>query len=182
MENLNKAHETLSKLKDSDVRIVYLPQMTVAAVRGLAGTGKGRMIEKFVRETGLLKIKPDARGMVTLNISNEYLKAEHYVREKEKEYEVWVSIPDDMEVLAPLTKKTFEGGLYAAHLLRNGIFEDFCFLAEWINASEKYEFDEERPSFMEILNYYNFMSNYEEDAKRDDAQSDFLLPIKKITE
>jgi len=181
MENLNKANETLSKLKDSDVRIIYLPPMTVAAVRGLAGTGKGRMIEEFVRESGLLKIKPDARGMVTLNVSKEYLKAEHYVREKEKEYECWVTIPDDMEVPAPFIKKTFEGGLYAAHLLRNGIFEDFCFLAEWINASEKYEFAEERPSFIEILNYYNFMSNYE-DAKRDDAQSDFLLPIKRIAE
>jgi hypothetical protein len=37
-------------------------------------------------------------------LSKESLKAEHYVREKEKEYEVWVSIPDDMEVPAPLTK------------------------------------------------------------------------------
>ncbi|MCL2774265.1 MAG: MerR family transcriptional regulator [Oscillospiraceae bacterium] len=188
MENLNKANETLNKLKDSDVRIVYLPPMTVAFARGLAGTKKGYTIEKFVRETGLLKIKPDARGMVADNFPKEYLKAEHFekLREKDSEYEVWVSIPDNMEVPAPLTKKTFEGGLYAAHLVRNGILEDFCFLAEWANASEKYEFDEERPFFQELLNYCNYyrvMPNYEEGAKRDDIQQgDLLLPIKKITE
>jgi DNA-binding transcriptional MerR regulator len=157
METLNKANETLNKLKDSDVRIIYLPPMTVAFARGVAGTKKGYNVEKFVRETGLLKIKPDTRGMATFNFSKEYLKSEHFetlrdkefeaLRDKEKEYEVWVSIPDDMEVPAPLTKKTFEGGLYAAHLVRNGIFEDFCFFAEWVNASEKYEFDDERPFF-----------------------------------
>jgi len=182
MNELNKANETLNKLKDSDVRIIYLPPMTVAAVRGVAGTGKGYTIEKFVRETGLLKIKPDARGMVTLNVSKEDVKAEHYVREKEKEYEVWASIPDDMEVPTPLIKKTFGGGLYAAHLVRNGISEDFCFLAEWLNANEKYEFDDERPSLVEMLNYYNYMPNYEKDAKRDGGQGDMLLPIKKIIE
>jgi len=189
MEDLNKANDTLSKLKDSDVRIVYMPPMTVAAARGVAGTGKGQMIEKFVRDTGLLKIKPDARGMVADIFSKEDLKAKHFKRLKKKEYEVWVSIPDDMEVPAPLIKKTFAGGLYAAYLVRIGIFEDWRFLAEWINASEKYELDNERPFFQELLNYCNyfkFMPNYVEDGKRyvtrDDIQADALLPIKKIAE
>jgi len=186
MENLNKANETLNKLKDSDVRIIYLPPMTVAFARGVAGTKKGYNVEKFVRETGLLKIKPDARGMVANNFSKEYLKSEHVerLREKGSEYEVWVSIPDDMEVKVPLTKKTFEGGLYAAHLVRNGILEDFCSLAEWINASEKYEFDDERLLFQELLNYGNYISNYEKDnkIKKDVIQVDLLLPIEKITE
>jgi len=185
MENLNKANETLSKLKDSDVRIVYLPPMTVAYVRGVAGTKKGDTIEKFVRETGLLKIKPDARGMVANNFSKEYLKSEHIerLRKKGSEYEVWVSIPDSMEVKAPLIKKTFEGGLYAAHLVRNGIIENFCSLAEWINASEKYEFDDERLLFQELLNYGNYISNCEKNnkIKKDVIQVDLLAPIEKIT-
>ena len=60
--------ETLQKLEDKDVRIIYLPPMTVAAARfsGEAEYGVGPeatgMIEKFVYETELLKIKPDARG------------------------------------------------------------------------------------------------------------------------
>ena len=61
-------NETLQKLEDKDVRIIYLPPMTVAAAHfsGNAEYGVGPeatgMIEKFVYETELLKIKPDARG------------------------------------------------------------------------------------------------------------------------
>ena len=69
MEDPKKANETLQKLEDRDVRIIYLPPMTVAAARisGEAEYGVGPeatgMIEKFVYETELLKLKPDARGM-----------------------------------------------------------------------------------------------------------------------
>ena len=90
-----------------------------------------------------------------------------------------------MEVTTdPLTKKTFEGGLYAAHLSRYGAeaFEDLCYLVEWINASERYEFADERPSFVEMLNFYNFILNYEDPKRYADIQSDLLLPIKKIAE
>ena len=196
MENLNKAHETLSKLKDSDVRIIYVPPMTVAAAYGLTkdgGTEKApdRMVMKFVKESGLLKIKPDARCMMANKVSKEYITTDHLLykeRKAPKDCEFWVSIPDDMEVPAPLTKKTFEGGLYAAHLMRNNIYEDSHLLTEWVIASEKYEFaffDDEQTtflSFMEILNSYNHIPNYEEDVKRDDIQCDLMCPIKKIAE
>ena len=115
------------------------------------------------------------------------LKIEHDIA-----YEVCVSIPDDMEVKAPLTKKTFEGGLYAAHSLsydKKPSFKDlWLFLAEWVNASEKYEIADGRLWFEETLNYYNFLPNYEEVDKAnraailEDIQGDLLLPIKKITE
>ena len=192
IENLNKANETLNKLKESDVRIIYLPPITVAALHCLLSDENEQkdyranlhIFVKFVRETGLLKIKPDVRGMEAYNfsLSEEDLKAEHYVRailERTKDFESWVSITDDMEVKAPLTKKTFAGGLYAAHLIRDGLaesVEDTRFLAEWVNASEKYEFDYERPSFIELLNFYNFVLN------SDDMQSDLLVPIKRIAE
>jgi len=180
MEDLNKADETLNKLKDSDVRIIYVPPMTVAAAQCLWTEEKKAYIQ-FVKESGLLKIKPDARGIAAYYFSKEDLKVKNHA--KLKEFEVWVSIPDDMEVKAPLTKKTFEGGLYAAYLLRNN-FEDVLFLAEWINASKKYEFDDGRPSFAEMLNFYNQIPNYEENAKinKEDEQADLLLPIKRIAE
>jgi len=120
MSNLNKANESLSKLKDSDVRIVYLPPMTVAAsyASGDFEWGVGpeatSKIEQFVAETELLKIKLDARGM-GFDCSSENLKVAPGVTPSA--YEAWVSIPDDMEVKAPLTKKTYNGGLYAAHTL-----------------------------------------------------------------
>jgi DNA-binding transcriptional MerR regulator/DNA gyrase inhibitor GyrI len=178
MDDLNKANEKLGKLKDSDVRIVYLPPMTVAAAYASGeyeygvGPEATSMIENFVYETDLLKIKPDARGM-GFDCSSENLKVQ--VGVTPKAYEAWVSIPDDMEVKAPLIRKTFDGGLYAAHVLRDWSFQDWNLLTEWANASEKYEEAEGRPCFEEVLNYYNLM---QAGAKMEDTQLDLLLPIK----
>jgi len=174
MSDLNMASESLSKLKDSDVRIIYLPPMTVAAayVSGEFEWGVGpeatSKIEQFVQETDLLKIKPDARAM-GFAFSSEM---------PPKEYEAWVSIPDDMEVKAPLTKKTFAGGMFAAHVLRDWNFQDWILLDEWAEASEKFEKAEGMPHFEEVLNYFNLMQN---GAKMEDTQLDLLLPIKEIT-
>ena len=179
MDDLNKANETLSKLEDKDVRIIYLPPMTVAAAHfsGKAEYGVGPeatgMIEKFVWETGLLKIKPDARGM-GFDCSGEDLKINF--ERTPTAYKAWVSIPDDMEVKAPLIKKTFGGGLYAAFVLRDWNFkQDWTLLTDWAKTSEKYE-EAHGPCFEEILNYYNIM---QEGAKMDDTQIDLLLPIKE---
>lgn len=180
MDDLNKANESLSMLKDSDVRIVYLPPMTVAAAyfSGKAEYGVGpeatSMIEQFVWDTGLLKMKPDARGM-GFDCSRKDLKVE--VGVTPTAYEAWVSIPADMEVKAPLIKKTFGGGLYAAHVLRDWSFQDWRLLTEWVNASEKYK-QADGPCFEEVLNYYNLMQN---GAKMEDTQLDLLLPIQEIT-
>ena len=141
---------------------------------------------KFVRESGLLKIKPDARCMMANKTSKEILKDVLSAKNNTppKEYEFWVSIPDDMEVPAPLIKKSFKGGLYAAYLMRNGIYEDSRVFAEWVNESEQYDFDidDERPSFMELLNFYNHKPNYDESANEEAEQCDLLCPIKKIAE
>ena len=110
MDDLNKANEALSKLEEKNVRIVYLPPMTVAAsyASGEFEWGVGpeatSKIEQFVWETELLKIKPDARGM-GFDCSREDLKVS--VEGTAAAYEAWVSIPEDMNVTAPLTKKTF---------------------------------------------------------------------------
>jgi DNA-binding transcriptional MerR regulator len=179
MDDLNKANEALSKLEEKNVRIVYLPPMTVAAsyASGEFEWGVGpeatSKIEQFVWGTGLLTIKPDARGM-GFDCSREDLKIS--VEGTAAAYEAWVSIPDDMNVTAPLTKKAFGGGLYAAHVLRDWNFQaDWRLLTEWAKASEKYEADDGRPCFEEILNYYNLMQN---GAKMEDTQLDLLLPIK----
>jgi len=173
VDDLNRANASLNKLKDGDVRIVYMPPMTVAAAyvsgqfewgAGPEATGK---IEQFVGEVELLKIKPDARGM-GFTTSDEV---------PPKEYEAWVSIPNDMEVKPPLVKKTFGGGMYAAHVLRDWNFQqDWSLLQEWARASEKYDEDTGRPCLEEILNYCHLMQN---SAKMEDTQLDLLLPIKE---
>jgi len=182
MDDLNKANESLNKLSDGDVRIIYLPPMTVAAsyAAGQFEWGVGpeatSKIENFVQETGLLKIKPDARGM-GFNCGREDLKPQ--LDETPTAYEAWVSIPDDMEVKTPLTKKTFGGGMYAAHVLRDWNFQqDWRMLQEWAKSSDKYEEAEGRPYFEEVLNYYNLMMG---GANMDDTQLDLLLPIRERT-
>ncbi|WP_232380869.1 MerR family transcriptional regulator [Paenibacillus tianjinensis] len=185
MDDLNKANENLNKLADKDVRIVYLPPMTVAAAyaTGEGCEGKaGEMITRFVMESGLLTIKPDARSF-----GFDCSKGAATLGEPSHVYEVWVSIPDDIEIPAPLVKRTFEGGLYAAHVLRTWDFEDWRFLGEWVNESNKYDNDWNSPrwtspetvagqGFEETLNFYNYV---QKGGKMEDLQLDLLFPIKE---
>ncbi|MDR7855526.1 MerR family transcriptional regulator [Tissierella sp.] len=185
MDELNKANENLSKLADQDVRIVYLPPMTVAAAyaTGEGCEGKaGDMITQFVKECGLLKIKPDARSF-----GFDCSKGVAVIGQPSHVYEMWVSIPDDLEIPAPLVKRTFDGGLYAAHVLRTWDFQDWGLLKEWVNASDKYDNDWDSPrwtspetvagqGFEETLNFYNYV---QKGSKMEDLQLDLLFPIKE---
>jgi DNA-binding transcriptional MerR regulator len=186
MEELNKANEELMKLEDKDVRIVYLPPMTIAAAyaSGEGCEGKaGDMIAQFVKESGLLKIKPDARSF-----GFDCSKGAAVLGEPSHVYEMWVSIPDDIEISAPLVKRTFGGGLYAAHVLRAWDFQDWRRLKEWVDASDKYDNDWGSPrwespetlfgqGFEETLNFYNF--NQTHNSEMSYLQLDLLFPIKE---
>lgn len=185
MEDLNKANENLNKLADKDVRIIHMPPMTIAAAyasgEGCEEKANG-MITEFVREKDLLKIKPDARSF-GFDCSKEAV----VIGEPSHVYETWVSIPENLEVPSPLIKRTFNGGLYAAHVLRAWDFEDWRLLKEWVNASNKYDNDWGSPrwisaetvagqGFEETLNFYNFI---QDGSKMEDLQLDLLFPIKK---
>lgn len=185
VEELNKANENLNKLTDKDVRIVYLPPMTVAAAYATGEGCEGKandMITEFVKERGLLKIKPDARSF-----GFDCSKGSIGIGELSHVYEAWVSIPDDIEIPVPLVKRTFDGGLYAAHVLRAWDFEDWRLLKEWVNASDKYDNDWDSlrwtssetiagQGFEETLNFYNFI---QKGSKMEDLQLDLLFPIKE---
>lgn len=185
MEELNKANDNLNKLTDKDVRIVYLPPMTVAAAYATGEGCEGKandMISQFVKESGLLNIKPDARSF-----GFDCSKGAAVIGEPSHVYEMWVSIPDDIEIPAPLVKRTFDGGLYAAHVLRTWDFEDWRLLGEWVNASDKYDNDWDSSrwtsletvagqGFEETLNFYNFINK---GSKMEDLQLDLLFPIKE---
>lgn len=187
MEDLKKANENLNKLTDKDVRIVYLPPMTVAAAYATGEGCEGKaldMITRFVIESELLTIKPDARSF-----GFDCSKEAAVIGEPSHVYEVWVSIPGGMEVPAPLVKRTFDGGLYAAHVLRTWDFEDWRYLREWVNASSKYDNDWDSPrwtspetvagqGFEETLNFYNYI---QKGGKMEDLQLDLLFPIKEIS-
>jgi DNA-binding transcriptional MerR regulator len=181
MEDLNKANEKLNSLTDKDVRIVYLPPATVAAyqVEGDEPEYKvSQVIDKFVRDYDLPGKKPDLRHY-GFNAPNPVDETNHHG------YEMWVTIPADMDVPEPLVKKHFDGGLYAAHMIPLGAFEEWEWLFKWVQENEKYEYNGNWNGMNmfgcleEHLNYVNRVKR--SDPESEGMQLDLLLPIKEKT-
>ncbi len=178
MDDLNKASEILSKLTDKDVRIIYLPPSTVASSHfyGEEGEAEGKAADamnKFVRASGLCDTKRDLRQYGFDNRSST-----------SHGYERLVTIPDDMDVPAPLTKKLFSGGLYAAHMIPMGDFFKWGWLHDWVKNNAKYEIDSNKDGYRnqcleEHLNYVNYV-NYS--GEHYNIQLDLLIPIKERAE
>lgn len=178
MEELNKANEALGKLQN--VRIVLLPPYTVASYHFIGENPEeavGDVVDKFVREVKLYEKKPGSR-MFGFNHPNPSPNRPHYG------YEDWVTIPDDMEVPAPLVKKRFEGGMYAAHTIVFPDFHEWRFLTKWAEESDKYtlNYSEQGEDIMggcleEHLNWvYSSHMGWPENGI--DGHIDLLLPIK----
>ena len=179
------AGERFGRLEDRDVRIVHLPPMTVAAAYASGEGCEGKaldMITRFATDSGLLAIKPDARSF-----GFDCSKGEAKVGEPSRVYEVWVSVPEEMAVPAPLVRRRFDGGLYAAHVLRSWDFQDWRLLKDWVDASDRYANDWDAPrwvstetaagqGFEETLNFYNFVRK---GGRMEDLQLDLLFPIRE---
>lgn len=176
IDDLNKANEILSTLKN--VRIIYLPPCTVAASHYYGENPEdnaGKLMNKFVREIELYKIKPDLR---MFGFNNPTPKDNETYG-----YEFWVTIPDDLAVPAPLQKKHFDGGLYASHCIKMGDFHEWQLLGNWVENSTEYEYDVREPygmggSLEEHLNAYSYYAGDEKAANF--IQLDLLIPIKVL--
>jgi len=92
-------------------------------------------------------------------------------------YEMWVAIPDDFDVPAPLIKKKFEGGKFASISTQmNEIGERWEALYNWSTQSDKYEGDFSRQWLEEqVMDVETFSSK---DVPDSEKQLDLLLPIK----
>lgn len=178
MEELNRAEENQSKL--TNVRIVHLPAATVAAAHYVGPDPEdhaGRMIADFSREKKLWEAGSTMR-LYGFNHPNPPPEGGEYG------YEFWVTIPDDMDVPAPLEKKHFPGGTYAAHCIQMGNFHEWAWLAQWLDESEEYAVngsgspEDMFGSLEEHLNYYDHI---QETAEGEPActQLDLLIPVKK---
>lgn len=179
MEDLNHASAKLNKLTDKDVRIIYLPPSTVASYQYIGDEPEmhcGQVIDRFVLETDLTAIKPDLRHY---GFNSPVPDETGY-----HGYERWITIPDDMEVPEPIVKKKFEGGLYAAHMIPFGAFEEWEWLNQWVSESDKYEYNGDWDcSIMfgwleEHLNYINHV--HLPNSEPPELQLDLLIPIKEI--
>lgn len=178
MEELNRASELLEHFKD--IRILYLPPMTVASCQSTGDNQEevvGAAISTFIKESGLGEFKPDFRRIGFNNPASEQPGGS-------LGYEAWVSIPSDMEVPAPLAKKQFLGGVYAAHMIAFGEFQEWGRLWQWVMNNEEYEVDFSPrtdpadpgadPSLEEQLNAIHHL----EDTSPFGTQLDLLVPIK----
>ncbi len=178
MDDLNKANEKLNILTDKDVRIIYLPPSAVAASHHIGIEPEyhaGLVLDKFVRDIDLCKIKSDLRHY-GFNHPNPDETGLHG-------YEMWVTIPNDMDVPEPLVKKEFSGGLYAAHVIKFGDFHEWEWFSNWLINSDKYEFNGEWDNEImfgfleEHLNYINHVNL--QNTEPEGMQLDLLIPIKE---
>jgi len=162
----------MSKEKLNNVRIVNLPAMTVAAYCAVSTTPEddcSKVFDKFVLENNLHK----RDGYRSFGFNNPDPTADDPVYG----YEMWITIPEDLNVPAPLAKKQFSGGLFASISAQmNEISERWDALFHWSTQSEKYDGDFSVQWLEELtMDYETFISPQ---VPAGDKQLDILLPIK----
>lgn len=178
MEDLRMANNVLDTLKN--VRIVCLPPMNVATIHAYGKEPEDmamRMLIKFVEESELLKYKADAK-VYGFNNPGEPDSEGKYG------YEYWITIPKDFEVPVPLEKKSFDGGVYGAHCIKFGNFNEWQQLEIWANNNDEYGLDYNRePRGMcgyleEHMNVYEYFTTMDSKEKKFE-QIDLLIPLKR---
>ncbi|MCL2532452.1 MAG: effector binding domain-containing protein [Oscillospiraceae bacterium] len=178
--DLQAANEKLNKLSDRNVRIIYVPPATVAAAHYIGDEPEHHasdMLYKFIKKSKLQKIHPSAR-CYGFNHPNPGLRDDGKYG-----YELWVTIPDDMEVPAPLEKKHFEGGLYAAYMI---LMDEIAGIGwtrmwdEWLTGNEHWE-GNLAPSQENMNGLLEESLNHFDWNKKDNylQQMDLLMPIKR---
>jgi hypothetical protein len=168
------------KLTDRDVRIIYVATMTIASIHKIGRTPESEtlnLLQQFIREKNLPVLKPDFRHFGFNHPNGQKPDGSDHG------YERWVSIPEDMTVEQPFTKKKYSGGLYAAWMIPMGLFEEWGSIWNWVEGSEKYEMLKGDPECMdglleEHLNYINLYTKSVEELDKI-MQLDLLVPIKE---
>jgi hypothetical protein len=170
------------KLTDRDVRIIYLPPMAIASIHLIGNEPEERTAEcinKFIKENGLAKNKPDFRHFGFNNPDN--------IPDADPKhgYERWISIPENMSVKEPFVKKNFSGGIFAAYMIPWGLWDEgWLPLHSWLETNGKYAMEVGDSAFggtcgwlEEHLNYVNWYDKY----TRGDTtlQLDLLMGIKE---
>lgn len=182
MEDLNKADESLRKLTDRDVRIIHIPPLTVAALHiigSMAELEGAEPIREFIQKNNLEQIYPQTRHFGFNHPDGRLPDGSDHG------YERWITIPDHLEVEAPFVKKQFSGGLYAAHMIPMGAFDEWELLYAWATNNEKYEIISGDTECMHGLleEHLNFINMYKLNANDSSIQIDLLVPMKaKLTD
>ena len=178
MEDMKTVNESQPKL--TDVRIVYLPPATVAASHHVGDDPElhaGDAMNRFVKDSRLWEKKPNLRTY-GFNHPNPPPDGGTYG------YEFWVTIPDDMDVPAPLVKKQFGGGVFAAHAIQMGNFQEWGWLDQWVRENGRYVYSGSGSpenmfgSLEEHLNYINHVRQWDGKGDLEIVQLDLLIPVR----
>lgn len=180
-QKVNSSHDF--RLTDRDVRIVYMPPLTVASIfiEGIDGYGNGAeyntdvILKRFIKDSNLKVCYPEARYF-------GFNRPDGVPDDDPKHgYERWVSIPETMEVPAPMVKKHLKGGIYAAHFIPEGAWEEgWQPLHSWVSEKSTYDFCWETIDGVcgwleEHLNFWNWSNNSDRVN-----QIDLLMPVKIV--
>lgn len=179
VNELQKAEKALAR--QLPVRIIMLPPFTVASYHAIGKEPEDAAavgIEKFIRESKLYEIKPDSR-FFGFNHPNPGI-----LPNDEHGYEVWVTIPEDMEVPEPLVKKHYEGGLFAVLTISFPEFSRWGDLWNWVNESDIYDFDwrgNEETMGGGLEEHINWIYSSHMGLPKDEiaGQIDLMMPVKK---
>ena len=168
-----------ARWKSLNVRYVMLPETTVAAFHYIGPDPEehvNALASAFVKETQLYTLKPDAR-MFGFNHPNPAEGQAHYG------YEVWVTIPADMDVPSPGVKKTMPGGLFAAHTIDFPNFYEWQWLLEWAENNTQYApagSGTPEDMFGGLEEHLNWVHSVQTSGASDvPVRVDLLLPIRK---
>ncbi len=179
MSELNTATQKLDE--KLNVRIVHLPPCTVASYHYIGHEPEevvGARGIRFIQESKLYEIKPDAR-MFGFNHPNPgVLEGDIHG------YEEWFTIPEDFPLPEDFTRKTFPGGLYAVLTIRFPEFQHWWTLNQWVEKSEEFEIDwrgDENTMGGCLEEHLNWVRSAHLGNPQDgtDGQIDLMLPIKK---
>jgi len=180
MDDLIKANEKLNKITDRDVRIIYIPPMTVASIHKIGSIAEletGDLLYQFIKDKNLSEVKPDIRHFGFNNPNGQLSDMSDHG------YERWISIPENMTVEQPFTKKKISGGLFAAYMIPMGMFEEWGEFWNWVEKNKKYEPDN-RSGHPEMIGslleeHLNVISQYTNSPDEKSLQLDLLIAIKE---
>lgn len=209
MDESNRAAQRLARSKESYIRIIYLPPVTVAEINFYGETvlpGEDNYlsdeqkketqpdkimanhftaglnaVDTLIKDSNLAKIKPDFRlfGFANCSKMEEYGPTYGFGR--------WITIPGEMDVPFPFVKKQIGGGMYGAYgrplPFSEGESDEWEVLSRWVCNNDKYEYDGSRGeptcNYGMLEEYLNYMNIYRLPVTDRQQQTDLLMPIKE---
>lgn len=178
MEDLNKVNENIQRLRDEEVRIIYLPSVTVASAHYIGENPEDQaqaILNQFVKEQ---KLNETNKGFRVFGFNNPSPKRLGEVYG----YEFCVTIPAEYDVPKPLEKKILEGGMYAVYCIKMGDFEKWPLLWKWVEASQEYDYDKREPLGMDgaLEEHLNAPLYYVQTGQEQKfIQLDLMVPIRQ---